>query len=128
MTRYVKADSFGVRFLHPHPPGPPASHPPRIDPPPLLAHLSEDLYLELLDWTGRQIRSGKRGHLSPTLRPLLERLDLDVEAWVDNVERYGGLFHRFACKLSRLKELAAAAGCAWLRGHQGARRLYAQTA
>ena len=77
---------------------------PSTDPPPLLSHLSEEQYLELLDWTGRQIRAGKRGHLGPDLRPVLERLDLDVEAWVKNVECYGGLFHRVAGKLKRLKE------------------------
>jgi hypothetical protein len=92
--------------------------------PPLLVHLSLDHYLELIDWTGRQIRSDKRGHLSPELRPVLERLDLDVEAWVDNVARYGGLFQRIAGKLERLGELAQRAGRAWFQGQQGARRLY----
>jgi REP element-mobilizing transposase RayT len=98
------------------------------DPPPLLPHFSTERYLELLDWTGRQIRSGKRGRIDPQLRPLLERLDLDVEAWVDNVEAYGGLFRRLAGKLKRLGEVARASGRAWLHGHCGARRLYARTA
>jgi REP element-mobilizing transposase RayT len=98
------------------------------DPPPLLAHLSVDDYLELLDWTGRQIRDDKRGHISGELRPLLERLDLDVEAWVENVENYGGLFHRVAGKLKRLGELAESSGRAWLHGHDGARRLYSKAA
>jgi hypothetical protein len=62
------------------------------------------------------------------LRPLLVRLDLDVEAWVDNVEAYGGLFRRFAGKLKRLGEVARAGGRAWLHGHRGARRLYARAA
>ena len=110
----------------PHP-GQSALQPVAADPPPLLANLSVDRYLELLDWTGRQIRSDKPGHIPQDLRPVLERLDLDVEAWVDNVEGYGSLFHRFAGKLKRLGELAAATGCAWLHGHDGARRLYAQT-
>jgi len=100
--------------------------PPR--PPSLLPDVSEDQYLELLDWTGRQIRAGKRGHISPHLRPVLERLDLDVEAWVDNVQRYGGLFYRVAGKLQRLRELAGELGSAWLRGQRGARRLYAAAA
>ena len=106
--------------------GQPAPRPMPAGPPPLLAHMSEERYFELLDWTGRQIRDGKRGHLAPHLRPALERLELDVEAWVDNVERYGGLFHRLAGKLGRLKELARSTGVAWLHGNSGARRLYAR--
>jgi hypothetical protein len=49
-----------------------------------LAHLSTETYLELLDRTGRQLRTGKRGRLAADLWPVLERLDLDVEAWGDN--------------------------------------------
>ena len=70
----------------------------------------------------------KRGHISGELRPLLERLDLDVEAWVENVGNYGGLFHRVAGKLKRLGELAESSGRAWLHGHDGARRLYSKVA
>jgi len=95
------------------------------DPAPLLGHLDEESYLELLDWTGREIREGKRGHIPAGLRPVLERLDLDVDAWADNVERYGGLFHRVAGKLARLKELALTTGQAWFAGHRGASQLYA---
>jgi hypothetical protein len=95
--------------------------------PQLLPHLSEERYLELLDWTGRQIRADKRGHLSPELRPILERLALDVEALVDNVERYGSLFHRLAGTQRCLRDQAIASGRAWLKGHSGARRLYAGT-
>jgi REP element-mobilizing transposase RayT len=106
----------------------PAAKPGTGTTPPLLAHLSVEHYLELLDWTGRQIRSDKRGHIANELRPVLERLDLDVDAWVANVAAYGGLFHRIAGKLDRLDELAHAAGRAWLQGHYGARRLYVKAA
>ena len=41
--------------------------------PPVILDMSVDNYLELLDWTGRQIRSGKRGHISEQVRPVLER-------------------------------------------------------
>lgn len=33
-------------------------------------------YLELVDWTGRQIRGGKRGRISDKCKPILERLGL----------------------------------------------------
>ena len=94
----------------------------------MLAHVGEEDYLELLDWTGRQIRAGKPGHISAHLPPVLERLDLDVEAWVDNARRYGGLFSRVAGKVRRLKELARSRGRAWIRAHAGAHQLYAEAA
>jgi len=96
--------------------------------PAFLADLSAENYLELLDWTGRQLRSGKRGHIPPHVRPVLDRLDLEVEAWVENVQRYGSLFHRLVGKLDRLRVLARSLGRSWLQGHAGARRLYTQDA
>jgi hypothetical protein len=44
-------------------------------------------YLELVDWTGKQIRDGKRGHIESTLPPLLERLSLDSDAWLKTCTR-----------------------------------------
>ena len=103
------------------------SVPDAVVPKPLLPAMELERYLELLDWTGRQVRSGKRGSLSPDLRPALERLDLDVERWVENVEGFGGLFYRVAGTLRRLRERAQAIGQASLHGLAGARRLYART-
>ena len=53
--------------------------------------LTERMYLRLVDLTGRQIREGKRGHISPEVTPVLEAMDIDAEAWVKNVENYGKL-------------------------------------
>ena len=92
-----------------------------------LAGLHEEVYFKLLDWTGREIRDGKRGRIADDLRPVLQRMDLDVEAWTENVARYGSLFHRIAGKLTRLRGWATAKGQAWLQGHHGARLLYTQT-
>jgi REP element-mobilizing transposase RayT len=110
------------------PASPASTQPATADPPSVLAHLSTETYLELLDWTGRQLRTGKRGRLAADLRPVLERLDLDVEAWVDNIAGYASLFHHLAAKLPRLQQLAQASGRAWFQGHRGARRLYAKAA
>jgi hypothetical protein len=89
-----------------------------------LGDMSAESYFELLDWTGRQLRAGKRGYIPPHIRPALDRLDLKVEAWVENVEGYGSLFHRLVGRANRLRELAGSLGCSWLHGQAGARRLY----
>jgi len=52
--------------------------------------LSFEDYLELVDWTGRQIRSGKPGYISSNTLPILERLNLTSSDWLNvtsNLER-----------------------------------------
>ncbi len=39
-------------------------------------------YLELVDWTGRQIREDKVGSISENSKPILERLAISPEHWV----------------------------------------------
>ena len=50
--------------------------------------------LELLDWTGRQIRSGSRGSIPKHLAPILSRIGLDSVFYV--VKKFGKIFKRAA--------------------------------
>ena len=45
-------------------------------------------YLELLDWTGRQLRPGKRGAIAKNAPPILDRLNLSAELWLHAVEQF----------------------------------------
>ncbi len=45
--------------------------------------LSLDTYLELVDQTGRIVRSGKRGAIPAELAPILARLEIEAEQWID---------------------------------------------
>ena len=72
--------------------------------------LSLDEYLQLLDWTGRCIRSGKRGAIPKHLLPILERLDIDVANWVDTVISFGSMFYRVAGKVENIMARAKKAG------------------
>ena len=45
-------------------------------------------YLQLLDWTGRQLKPGKRGSITKTAPPSLERLNLSAEVWLHTVEQF----------------------------------------
>jgi hypothetical protein len=67
-------------------------------------------YLKLLDWTGRQIRSGKRGAIPSHLAPILERLGLDGDSWCDLVAQFGKLFKRAAGTADSLAQEAARRG------------------
>ena len=40
-------------------------------------------YLELVDWTGRQIRQDKRGAIHSKLPPILARLGIEDENWLE---------------------------------------------
>ena len=47
-------------------------------------------YLELLDSLGRVIRTDKRSSIPNHLPPILDRLGLDVQTWLDSfLERIG---------------------------------------
>ena len=45
---------------------------------------SFDDYLELVDYTGRIIRSDKRGAIDNNIPPILQRLSIDPQTWLDN--------------------------------------------
>ena len=46
-------------------------------------------YLQLLDWTGRQLAQGKKGRIPDSIEPILQRLQLDQKGWCDLVARFG---------------------------------------
>ena len=57
--------------------------------------LSQGDYLELLDWTARQVAPGKRGTTPPSTPPLFQRLSRKLPtatAWVELVQDFGKLF------------------------------------
>ena len=53
----------------------------------ILSMTLED-YLKLLDWTGRQLRRDKRGSIPRNLAPILDRLNIDSEHWLQQVEQF----------------------------------------
>jgi len=78
--------------------------------------LTLDEYLQLLDWTGRAVRADKRGAIPADLRSILERLQINADAWVDTVERFGRMFRRAVGRASSLAALAAHRGKCWYQG------------
>ena len=64
-------------------------------------------YLDLLDWTGRQLRSDKRGKIPSHLAPILARIGLDGGAWCEVVEKFGRMFKRAAGGSASMKEEAS---------------------
>ena len=73
------------------------------------------MYLELLDWTGRQISEGKRGVIPAHLNPILTRIGLDAPGWCDLVAKFGKVFKRAAGTAESLAEEARRRGVGWLQ-------------
>jgi len=45
-------------------------------------------YLELVDLTGRVIRDDKRGHIERNIPPILQRLGIEPETWMDLTTKF----------------------------------------
>ncbi len=86
--------------------------------------MSLDQYLWVLDWCGKQVQSGKRGVIPSDLAPILERLEIDPDEFVDTVENFPRLFPRLAGKAEQILERAQAVNRRWLHGVQPATRVF----
>jgi hypothetical protein len=87
--------------------------------------ISLDEYLALLDWTGRCIKTGKRGAIPQSLKPIMERLEIDVENWVDTVLSFGRMFYRVAGTVKKIVERAHQVGQAFFKGISASRAAFA---
>ncbi|MCU7933532.1 MAG: hypothetical protein KZQ99_01465 [Candidatus Thiodiazotropha sp. (ex Dulcina madagascariensis)] len=85
----------------------------RIDKPQGLPFSLTD-YLQLTDWTGRAIRDDKSGAMPGHLAPILERLNIDPDAWLDTVRDYGGRYYRVVGTREAIKQYSQALGRKWL--------------
>ena len=72
-------------------------------------------YLELLDWTGRQLKSGKRGTIPANIAPILSRLNIKADRWFDLASRFNRLFKRAAGAPESLAVEASRRGQSWLQ-------------
>jgi hypothetical protein len=84
--------------------------------------MSLEDYLDLLDWTGRQFACDKRGAIPPHLAPILARLKIAEDNWLELAENFGRLFQRVAGRprsIARLRTRRGGVfrpGCARLLG------------
>jgi REP element-mobilizing transposase RayT len=83
-----------------------------------------DKYLELLDWTGRQFREGKRGAIPAHLAPILERLKINEEYWLEALECLDEWFGPVVGRAADLAQAAADTGRKWIKGTKAAARVF----
>lgn len=88
--------------------------------------LTIEQYLWLLDWTARQKREGKRGQLPAEVAPILERMGLTPEKWLELTLEFGNWFQYAAGTAERMEEYAKEIGKRWFRGTRHSRNTFDQ--
>jgi hypothetical protein len=85
-------------------------------------HLAD--YLQLLDWSGRTVRPGKRGVIAERAPPILERLSIDADVWRQAMQLRGNVFGRALGRLDRMRLHAHALRQSRIKGLGYAKRLF----
>jgi hypothetical protein len=75
-----------------------------------------DDYLRLLDPTGRIIREGKGGAIPEHLAPILDRLSINQDLWIDLVTKFDTLFGHVVGTAAQIADRAKQAGRRWYHG------------
>lgn len=60
-------------------------------------------YLELVDWTGRCLRAGKRGQIEASTPPILQRLKFDTTHWLYLTRHFESPFKGLVGTVAKLK-------------------------
>lgn len=84
-------------------------------------------YFDLVDKSGRMMRSDKRGAVDADLAPILLRIGANPEAWLETISRFGSRFRLAAGMLSSLRNFADQLGRRWLVGIATARAAFASS-
>ncbi|OED38568.1 hypothetical protein AB833_19325 [Chromatiales bacterium (ex Bugula neritina AB1)] len=72
-------------------------------------------YLELVDWTGRQMREDKPGQIEETVPPILNRLNLDADHWLYMTRHYQSSFKSLVGCVQQVREACRLLG--WKKSH-----------
>jgi hypothetical protein len=92
-----------------------------------ILQMTDAEYLELVDRSGRSLHAGKRGAIEADLAPILLRIGLNPDSWIDTVSRFGSKFRLAAGLPSSLRRFAAQVGRRWLAGISSARVAFASS-
>jgi len=81
-------------------------------------------YFALVDWTGRAVRSDKRGAIPATVKPILQKLGVEEDNWVKNTHYFGNRFGRVLGRIDQIRKLADKLNQKWLSGVGQSRAFY----
>lgn len=72
-------------------------------------------YLELVEWTGRQIREDERGRIEDEVPPILNRLGIEPAHWLYLTQHYESSFRSLVGSMCKLR--AACKSLGWKKSH-----------
>jgi hypothetical protein len=78
--------------------------------------LTNAQYIELVDWSGRQMYPGKRGKIEASVPSALARLGVATRRWAHDVKGVGNGYWRVVGSAQELIDKAIALGQQWLKG------------
>jgi hypothetical protein len=78
--------------------------------------LTLEEYLTILDETGRCMKQGKRGAIPSNLAPILIRMKLKEENWLQATQHFGNRFYRICGQVHRMVASAKKVGQNWFQG------------
>lgn len=81
-------------------------------------------YAELLDWTGRAVRQDKRGSIPESAPPILNRLNMSAQSWLEYVPKIESSFNHAIGHRDTLKQLAKKLGLNWMHGQRSSKLFY----
>lgn len=73
-------------------------------------------YLEVVEWTGRIIRSDKRGYITSKMPTIVDRFCIDEHRWACEIKHYGKWYYRAVGSLATMKMYCSRLQQRWLKG------------
>ncbi len=81
-------------------------------------------YFDLVDRSGRMIRSDKRGFIDARLEPILNRIGAIPKAWIETVSHFGSAFQLAAGRLTHIRAFANRLDKHWFKGLSAAKSAF----
>lgn len=81
-------------------------------------------YLQLVEWTGRQLREDKRGSIPSSLLPLLQRLRIEPSAWLTMTQHFERDFKSWIGHSDKIATMCETQGRSWVQGISACRRAF----
>ncbi|MGL6159458.1 transposase [Microbulbifer sp.] len=85
-------------------------------------------YLELVDWSGRMLRDGKRGVIDGKLPPILERLQIDPQHWLYLTKNFESRFKSLVGAAHSVRRVCEQLGKRWVQGIRDCERYFSPPA